>query len=196
MNMPQIPVIVKDNWPYFLGGAVGLFLIFKVRGNTQSNQPAQIVLPGYDSGAANQAQLQQSTLQANIAASNNDAQIKFLAVQGNIATQLGGAASQIISALQMPTIQAINSANIADAATIETAGNIAISGMRTRAALDSNAVDAIDIYGQMSSSNVRSVADSVRSANNTNSQNKSSSWGGLGSLAKIGASVYTGMPMI
>lgn len=193
----DIPEPVKKYWPYLLGGAVGIYVIAKMSG-AGSASPSSVVLPGYDQNAAlanstlaAQSSLANATLAANTENANNLAQIEFLKTQGIVAGQLGTTASQMITALQMPTIAAINSGNVADAAALESAGNVAIAGFNAQANINRSSAITITSLADAVRTSMSSISNAVSSVSggttsavaNANAKNSGDMWGGLGTLA-------------
>ena len=132
----KMPPIIKDNAPIIIGGVLGVGFIMYIlnktgSGNNQSVQYHQPSAVQYAqspqviySNANNQESMdsQVEIMQANLAAqsnaANNAAQLEFQRIQGDNTQKVGEAAMGIISALSMPTINAINSNNQADIAAI------------------------------------------------------------------------------
>lgn len=200
--------IVKSHWPVAVGGVVGLYLVVKFMGkgsspqvvytgggaapnsgNSQAleNQAAQIALQGQaltlQAGLArdkmmSDAAINNSIISAETAASNNAAQIGWLGAQGQVAQNVAGAASQVITALELPSIAAINSSAAADAATVKAASDAASAGYLSQASIFKS------LAGTASNSN-NNVATATSNAVKAGSASDGAMWNTLGSVASI-----------
>lgn len=190
----EIPAIIKDNWPMAVGGIVGIYLILKFMGSKGSSTPAPVIAGGMDStayaamananAAVQTAQIQAASKAAEIQAqndamntqaaiinnqNNNAAQIAFVQTQGQVAQSVGSAAQGIITALELPSIQAMNSAAAQNNATLDAAAKVAESGFLSQAAISSSALQNVTaLSGLVASSNqtmASAIGGNVQTAN-------------------------------
>ncbi len=191
MDMPDVGGAAKKYWPYVLGGVVGLIIIVKLRGG--GSAPATVTLPGYDSSAnqaANALAAQSNFANAKLGA---DSAINWTLAQGTAAGQIGAAATSIITALQMPTINAINSGNLADASAIESASKVAVSGYQAQQNNNRGAALAVASFGDVVKASMGGISSAVQSVSggsakstaDANAKDSGSFWNGLGTIATM-----------
>lgn len=167
----HVPETVKEHWPYYVGGAVGLYLVLRImRNRAASSAPSPAVAVGSTGGVVyagnsgptagdvqmhaidTQAQLtaQKTSVAQGIALATLDANTQlasqvnaanYLQAQGQVAAQVGSAAGQLVAALQAPTIAAINGSNVADALALSAAANVTDAGFATQASMVKTASD-------------------------------------------------------
>lgn len=86
----NVPPFVKDNWPLLVGGAVGIYLIMRLRGGGGGGSNAPVIMNTGPSEGAVMAQAQLEGVRANIAAQERQDQRAYdlaLATMGNAEKQ-------------------------------------------------------------------------------------------------------------
>ena len=154
----HVPEVVHKYWPYMVGGTVGLYVLFKLRGNSAApvDNTAAMLASQASAGAANsqaQAQLaavqaqaaatnhasdnafavQMAQLTAGIGAQNNAAQVANMNAQAAMAGAIGSSAAQVVASLNLPAMQAINSAATENSAVLGAAASVANTGFLAQA---------------------------------------------------------------
>lgn len=163
---------VKKHWPLVLGGIVGIFLVVKFVGSRSTTTTSDATYGTFNAqayAAQSAAALQQSQIAANtqlasdtlnantqIAAGKNA--VNWTMAQGAVALQIGNAAGNLIAALDMPTITAINSSAAADAQALRSAESIVTTGLKADALDIQNASAAMGYVTSAIGSSERSIA--------------------------------------
>ena len=149
--MEETTELLKKYWPYALGGVVGLYIILKYAGGSSSSGSsdygaylqAQTAASAQQAQLGLQAQMQQSQIDAQTTQANNQYALAqqsldvqnsanyanafntFQNTQANMAQALGGAASQVIGALNAPAITALQAGALENSSALQAAGNVA-----------------------------------------------------------------------
>ncbi len=154
MDSGQVKVFVQHNWPYLLGGAIGIYVVLKVLGNhsqaaapadnsgqfmalmnaqaaQSAGQSAQIALA--NKNLDNQNAIAMRSLDVQNAQGNNQAQVAWMQSQGDAAMKTAGAAAMLVDALNRPAVQAIGSAANATAAGLAASGMVGVAGFQAQA---------------------------------------------------------------
>lgn len=169
----DIKPVIKKYWPWMLGGVAGLYLITRMSGGAATG--GGVITGGTDAATmqlAMQAQQMQASnnlalasLASTTGKQNNDAQVQNILAQGAMAGQIGASAAGLITALNVPAITAINSANDLNKQAVNAAAAIAIGGYTSQAAQLQAAADAAGNYaGSMALMNV-AVSNATKAAN-------------------------------
>lgn len=167
----ELQPIIKKYWPWMLGGVAGLYLITRISGGssggtvTVGTDPATAQLAMQAEQLRQQNQLALMSVANTSAKQNNDAQVQNILAQGAMAGQLGAASAQLVTALNIPAITAINSANDLNKQAINTAGAIAIGGYTAQAVQMQAAADAAGSYAGSMAVMQLAVANATKSAN-------------------------------
>lgn len=158
--------IVKQYWPWLLGGAIGLYLLTR---NSGSSSGGTVVMGYSDAAYAAQAQMAAVNAQAQLAseAANREHQLNlatleaqtktaydanmaaYVAAQGQAAQGVAAAASGVIGALVAPGIAAMQASAYENAAALDAAAKAASAGYTAQADIVKNALAAA---GQVGSS--------------------------------------------
>ena len=127
MDVKQVAV---DNWPYLVGGVVGVYILYRVsRGSGGASAPASVVVGGASPGdvaAGYAAQIQRDKVLGENA-------VAFVGAQGLSALQAAKGAADVIGALQGPTVAAINAAAADNIATVQSSAAAAIASYGAQA---------------------------------------------------------------
>lgn len=167
---------IKKHWPLVLGGVVGLFLVAKFVGarNASSTSSTATYSAGVPFNAqayaaqsaaslqsaqlAQNTQIAEDTLNASTQVAAGKNFVNWTLAQGAVAQQIGTAAGNLIAALDMPTITAINNNAAADAQALKSAESIFTTGVKANALDIQNAGAAMGFVANTVSSSERSLA--------------------------------------
>lgn len=163
--MDDIQDFLKDNWPYVVGGIIGLIIIVRFFGsrNAPDTAYAQLV-------AGNAAALQAST-QASIAQSQIEAQERqsraeldlqksaieassqsnYLQASANMALAVGQSATGVIGQLYQPAISAMTSAAYENAAVVDAAAYVAAAGFASQSDIVKSGASSVASLAQPAS---------------------------------------------
>lgn len=139
----EVKQVVKDYWPYLIGGAVGIYLIYQYSGSSSSSPV--VVGQQFDQAAAayglqmraldNQnasaqaaAAVAMAEVQRGVAADTLAASVAYTAAQGTAAKDVAAGSAQVIAQLQAPTVSAMQLQTAENIAALQTAGAIAAAG--------------------------------------------------------------------
>lgn len=155
MDGGDVKIFVKHNWPYILGGVVGLWLIMRYSGGSSAPaqnssgdeqqfmalmnaQAAQSAAQGAQVAMANKNLDQQyaiavKSLEVQNAQGNNATQVAWLQAQGDAAMKTAGASAMLVDALNRPASQAIASSGQVTAAGLAASGMVGVAGFQAQA---------------------------------------------------------------
>lgn len=211
MDIQDIQSGAKKYWPYLLGGVIGIYVIYKFTssGQTQTVQysgvqafdPAQAAYALQSQGATASYNLELQKMNVSAQLQERALQIQFLESQANAASNVSSGASEVIAALQKPTIASINAAAAENAATVMSAAALASANFAaradiTQAALMSSAImasaindgssgisNAVIASANASGAQVNAVGSAISNTSAANSASDSSMWSAIGTLA-------------
>lgn len=165
MAMQDVSGATKKYWPYVLGGVIGLYVVYKYVGGN-SNSGAQYSLSGSVAFDPAQAQVALASQSMNLQAARDEKelQVAYMKAQSEAALNVGVGAAQLVSALQKPTIAAINAAGAENAATVMSAAALTSASYAARGQIASAALLASGIQTQAIASGVGHVASTVNAA--------------------------------
>jgi len=185
---------LKKYWPYVIGGIVGLYIVMKYMGGSSSSSstdPYSAYLQSQTAlqGQNLQAQMQQAQIDANTNAQNaantlaqntldvqNNANYatafnNFQSTQAQMVTALGTGVSQVVTALNQPSITALQSAAYENSAALQAAGNVAASSFLAQGQIASGATSmfgsAISAIGKLGQFSAQQPAGPITGAINT-----------------------------
>lgn len=208
--MNDLPEMLKKNWPYVVGGIIGLYLVWRfMSGGSASGGDgglsAYYAAQAQQQAAAQSAAAQAAQIQAekDIAQQQYDlglkqlqisGQTEYLKSQAQMAQAVGDSAAKLVGSLYTPTIAAMQSAAYENAAALTAASQVAAAGFisqqgTVQATSDvTRAVsDAVQAWGPVSEG-IGSILGSRPGAVQTVVGGLSGGFGGQNYLAPIGGS--------
>lgn len=159
----ETKVFVKQHWVLLLGGAIGLYVVFKYMGNSSSNSTnttdqttAALYAQSsqYNAASANAALQQQNlanqydlankSLEVQNAQGNNATQVAWLQAQGDAAMKTASASAQLISSMNAPAVQAISSSGQVTMAGLAHSASVANAATASQTAAVTAAANVIN----------------------------------------------------
>ena len=203
MDMENAKGAVKKYWPYLLGGAIGLYVVYKYVGGNSVSQSSQTISTGVAPFNPAQAQfaLASQQMQLNQAAREKELQIGYMATQAEAALNVGVGAAQVISALQKPTVAAINASAAENSATVMSAAALTAASYEARGRISSaalissamqtqaiaqgvtNVSSAVNAASASAGAQVGAASAAVQSANAADAANDNAIWSAIGTIA-------------
>ena len=167
MDVQVITENTKKYWPYVVGGVIGLYLVYKFVGGSSGSNSAEVVYSGQPFDPA-QAQFALASQQMQLAAANEERalQVQYMGQQALAAKNVASGAAELVSALQRPTIAAINAASAENAATVMSAAALTSASYESRSRMVSAATIAAAMQTQALSNSVNSTSNAVIASTN------------------------------
>lgn len=162
--MENTKEILAKYWPYVAGAIIGLILIMRYMGGRATTSTGSSDLASFYAAQTAQGQqamqlaAQTAQIQAvNDAAARQDAlardtlaaqtKIGTIQAEAQMAQAVGQSAAGVVGALYGPTVQAINSAGVENAAAFQSAALVAATGFQSQSAIVKSTSDTVGAVG-------------------------------------------------
>ncbi len=185
----ETKVFVKEHWVLLLGGAIGLYVVFKYMGNSSnsSSQTTDSIMYAqsaqYSAASAanalqeenlqNQYALANKSLDVQNAQGNNATQVAWLQAQGDAAMKTAGASAALIAAMNGPANHAIDAGGAVTVAGLNASAGVAAAGFNSQTAAVTAAANVINTStaanALVSSQRIKSDAEIAMSNNQVSS---------------------------
>lgn len=165
MDMQDAKDTLKKHWPIAVGVVGGILLIWWYRSRQSGgsyDSYASLLAQQAAAGSANaQYGLQVRQLELQAAAQERQANIAAMEAQGAVAGQLASGFSEIVGAINAPTVAAINAGAAENIATIQSSVAAAIGGFETQASIAHATATAAQGYAYGIASQTQSIVNAL-----------------------------------
>ena len=195
--MTDIKLILKNNWPWVVGGVAGLYLLTRASsgGGGTVDYAASYAATQAAASAANLQSAQIGIAQYNAETARvsaiSTANANMVAAQGSAAGMATQGASMVIQQLQAPTITAMNAAAAENISALTAAGNVATASLQEQASSSLAAGIAASGFGTGFGSIVTGASSTFTGTTQTNTnmdfntpvKDNSAAWNAVGTAA-------------